>query len=95
MYGELGEPHLDDSELLLIKRIKEFNIVSLYRLQCTNILYYIGVTEDRDVYFVRIGSDDVYVYPASEFKDDEFPYMFEDGDDLHRSLWWDCAEESE
>ena len=95
MYGELGEPHLDDLEYLLSKKIKEFNIVSLYRLQCTNNMYYIGIAEDRRVYFVRVGWNDVYVYPASEFKDDEFPYMFEDGDDLHRSLWWDCAEESE
>lgn len=90
-FGEIVISDMHGLNFKMLKRIKEFNIVSLYRLQCTNIMYYIGVTEDKSVYFVRMGWDDVFVYPSSEFKDDEFPYMFEDGDNLHRSLWWDCS----
>lgn len=72
----------------LLQALKEYSLVSLYMLEglsTDNCI--IGVNENKDVFIISLEYFDkiLKVFPANEFVDDTFPYLFVN--DKHQRIW--------
>lgn len=88
--GEISPVKDDDIESILLQRINEYGITSLYDLKSTTVQCWIGVNRNKEVFVFRIkyGLGIIDVVPAKDFNDDEFPYLFPRQDDLCKSIVW-------
>ena len=72
----------------LLQAVKEFSLVSLYMLEgLSTVNCIIGVNENKDVFIISLEYFDkiLKVFPAKEFVDDTFPYLFVN--EKHQRIW--------
>ena len=62
--------------------VLEYGIFSLYHFVDRDSLYYIGVTDQKEVLVLRYVEEGIQVFNADEYDDKDFPYLFPD--DINR-----------
>lgn len=89
--GEISPANDDGIESILLQRISEYRITSLYNLKGTTVQCWIGVNKEREVFVFKLeyGNKKITVFPAKDFQDEEFPYLFPKQDDWGSSIVWD------
>lgn len=72
----------------LLQAVKEYSLVSLYMLEgLSTVNCIIGVNENKDVFIISLEYLDkiLKVFPAYEFADDTYPYLFVN--DKYQRIW--------
>ncbi len=87
----------DDVCVKLLQTIKEYNMISLYELlEDSSVQCLIGVNKDKDVFIIRVENFNktISVFPAKEFVDSKFPFLFPDEKHFYGKSKWHCLQDS-